>query len=379
MGKKVIMAVTNDLLTDQRVDRSCCALSEAGYSVLLVGRWLKDSGPLLPRRYATLRMRLLFHKKVFFYAEYNLRLFLKLLFSDADLFYANDTDTLPACYLAARLRRKALFFDAHEMFPEVPELSARPRVKRFWEHIESHIFPRIGSKVHGSSCTVCQSIADEYRRRYGISMAVVRNVPSATASPAELSMPEIRQPYILYQGAVNVGRGIEWMIDAMEFVDGFQFVVAGIGDLYDQLQGYASSKQWHKKVLFVGRLAPGQLRSLTLSAALGVVLMEKRGLNYYYSLPNRIGDFALAHVPVVASNFPEISRVVGRYQIGTLVDCDETPDAKSLAGIVNSTLAVWQSMPEDEKSRRFEAAATDLSWERHDKIVLQKCIDAIFL
>ena len=40
MSKRIVMAVTNDLLTDQRVDRSCRALREAGYEVTLIGRKL---------------------------------------------------------------------------------------------------------------------------------------------------------------------------------------------------------------------------------------------------------------------------------------------------------------------------------------------------
>ena len=116
------MAVTNDLLTDQRVDRSCRALQEAGYEVTLVGRKLPTSEVLEARNYRCVRMRLMFRRSAAFYAEYNLRLLIRLLVMPADAFYANDSDTLLACRLAAGLRRKKLFFDAHELFPDVPEL-----------------------------------------------------------------------------------------------------------------------------------------------------------------------------------------------------------------------------------------------------------------
>ena len=144
--RHIILSVTNDLVTDQRVHRSCTALCEAGYDVTLIGRRLPDSVPV-KRQYRTIRMRLLFRKKAVFYAEYNFRLFLRLLFSRADAFYANDTDTLPANYFAAFLRRKPLFFDAHEMFPEVPELVGRPRVKHFWTRIEDYIFPNLHVRI----------------------------------------------------------------------------------------------------------------------------------------------------------------------------------------------------------------------------------------
>jgi len=39
--KRILISVTNDLTTDQRVEKTCEVLSEIGYDVLLVGRKLK--------------------------------------------------------------------------------------------------------------------------------------------------------------------------------------------------------------------------------------------------------------------------------------------------------------------------------------------------
>lgn len=365
---RVIVAVSNDLVTDQRVHRSCSALLEAGHSVCLVGRLLPASSPLA-RPYRTVRLRLLFHRSAFFYAEFNIRLFFFFLFSRADVFFANDTDTLLAASLAALLRRKALFFDAHELFPEVPELVHRPRIRRFWQSIEDLILPRIGSaSLPGACCTVCQSIADFYRSRYGLSMAVVRNVPLPS-----LPSPLYRRPSkpftILYQGAVNVGRGIEWMIDAMAFLPHCRFVVAGVGDLFNTLRRYAASKPYAQRIVFLGRLAPDQLHQLTLSADLGLVLLQNLGLNYYYSLPNRIGDFAHASVPVLASAFPEISRIVDTYHIGSCLP--DNPSPRQIAQAVLQLFDDFASLDAAVIQRRFAAAQSDLSWSNDKNVFLR--------
>ena len=386
--RRIILSVTNDRVTDQRVHRSCTALSEAGYDVTLVGRRLPDSVPV-ERPYKTVRMRLLFRKKAVFYAEYTLRLFLRLLFSPTDAFYANDTDSLPANYLAAVLRRKPLFFDAHEMFPEVPELVGRPRVKRFWTRIEDRIFPRL-CRSHRAAVTVCQSIADIYRKRYGLNMRVVRNVPMSfpkyndAASQILASLPQDKR-ILLYQGAVNVGRGIEWIMAAMPNLPECHLVIAGVGDTYLQLIAEAA-KQGLKNVTFLGRVEPATLHGLTAAASLGLSLLENRGLNYYYSLPNRIADFVQSEVPVLATDFPEIRRVVETYGIGTLVEpapFDVAPqhstplDPHQMAQTLRHTLAEWDTLNPDERHHRFALAAADLTWE-NDKKTLLSHVDTIF-
>ena len=423
--RRIVLSVTNDLVTDQRVHRSATALQEAGYDVTLVGRLLPDSPPV-ERSYRTVRMRLLFRRKAVFYAEYNIRLLLRLLFMRADAFYANDTDTLLANWVASRLRAKPIFFDAHEMFPEVPELVGRPRVKRFWTRIEDRILPKL-SRRGAAAVTVCQSIADIYAERYGLRMGVVRNVPwkrrtektengerrtendrrdrmgatdvierrmeidrrdrmGATDVIERRTENDRRERFVLlYQGAVNIGRGIEWVMDAMPLLPECQFAIAGTGDVYDELKTRKERKGLDN-VVFLGRLEPEALHAVTATASLGISLLENRGLNYYYSLPNRIADFVQAGVPVLATDFPEIRRVVEGYGIGTLVppqpfdaaeNCSEPPSPELLAQTIRETLAYWESMPAEERAARFRRAADELSFEK-DKKVLLSAVETIF-
>ena len=261
--RRIIIAVTNDLATDQRVDRTCRALTDIGWQVTLVGRRLPDSPRLAPRPYATRRMRLLFRRSAFFYAEYNLRLFLYLLFRPADHFFANDTDTLPACTLAAVLRRKPLAFDAHELFPDVPELAARPRIQAVWKWIERTCLPHVKQAF-----TVSQSVADEYRHRYGIEMSVVRNTSSLPSLQFH-SRTTLHQPRILlYQGAVNIGRGIHEMIDSLEFLPECKLLIIGTGDILEQERRYAAAQPWCTRVEFLGRMDPDSLHAITPQADL---------------------------------------------------------------------------------------------------------------
>ncbi len=380
MPKRIILAVTNDLATDQRVDRTCTSLAEEGYEVVLVGRRLPESPELDSRPYSTQRMRLLFRRSALFYAEYNVRLFLKLLFSSADAFFANDTDTLLACSLAATLRGKQLFFDAHELFPEVPELVDKPCVKAVWEKIERRCLPHVDAAF-----TVCQNVADEYYKRYGVEMTVVRNLAKrATGKPA-LSTADGGST-LLYQGAVNVGRGVREAIDAMEYLPDCRLVVAGDGDLLDELREHCSHQAWGERIDFLGRVCPDELHKLTRQASLGLCLLEDLGLNYRYALPNRVGDFAQAGVPLLATDFPEIHRIMEEYGIGILTEacphakqgCEYEDFVRHLAQTIRQALDYWHSMPEQERARRFGRAGEELCWEK-EKTLLNDKINTIFL
>jgi glycosyltransferase involved in cell wall biosynthesis len=359
--KRVIISVTNDLVTDQRVNRIATTLHNNGYEVLVVGNKFKDSCPI-QRPYKIKFFRLIFSSKMFFYAEYNIRLFLFLLFVKADIFLSNDTDTLPANYLACRFRRKKLVFDAHEMFPEVPEIVGRHTVKKVWTRIENLFFPKL------KNCyTVCQSIADVYNQRYGINMQVIRNI--SIYKPVENGGKRLHVPgkkILLYQGAVNVGRGIEWTIDAMPYIDNAIFYVAGDGDILQRLQNYVVEKQLHDKVVFLGRIPFEELHTYTVSADLGISLLEDKGLNYYYSLPNRIFDFMHAQAPIIATDFPEIHHVVAGSGTGVLID---NHDPETLAQSIQAALTEWEN--KSDKSTIFEKACKQYNWETEEKKLLK--------
>lgn len=378
-GIHIVVAVTNDLVTDQRVGRTCGALAEAGYRVTLVGRRLPWSGDPGPRPYRTERMRLLFRRKAVFYAEYNLRLWLKLMVKQADAFYANDTDTLLACCWAARLRRKRLLFDAHELFPEVPELVTKPHVRAVWKWVERRCLPYVDEAF-----CVCRSVADEYERRYGVPMKVMRNVPDWHPAAEPLPAEKNNGYTILYQGAVNVGRGVREVVDALEFLPNCRFVVAGDGDELEAMRRYVGTLSWKDRITLLGRVEPEQLHCLTVTADLGICLLEDRGLNYRFSLPNRIADFAMAGVPILATDFPEIHRVLEEYGTGTLTEpCPAEKSGKAyqsyihrLADTLRQTLYHWAEMPKEEKASRFKRAGEELCWER-EKNILVKAVDTI--
>src|SRR6516225_5498607 len=133
MGKRVLVSVISDLVTDQRVHKVCQTLQENGFDVCLIGTRKRKSLDLSTRIYKTRRIRMFFQKKILFYAEFNIRLFFRLIFLPVDIFLGNDLDAMPATWLASWLRRKPVVYDTHEYFLEMAGMEERRMVRRVWK------------------------------------------------------------------------------------------------------------------------------------------------------------------------------------------------------------------------------------------------------
>ncbi len=350
-SQRIYVSVTNDLCTDQRVAKVCSTLFKNGYDVVLIGRKLPNSWPL-NLGYSTKRFRLPFNSGPLFYLSYSIYLFFFLLFSKRGFLLSNDLDTLLPNFLVSKLKQMPLIYDSHEYFTEVPELVNRPVVKAVWTAIEEAILP----KVH-AAYTVSHSIADEYFKKYNVRFEVIRNLPYRFSGPSV----ESEESVIIYQGALNIGRGLELMIDAMEYLDG-QLWIAGDGDIADNLKTRVEINSLEQKVIFLGRLGAEELQKLTPKASLGLSLEEEMGLNYTYALPNKLFDYIQSRVPVLVSSLPEMTKVVNQYQIGEVL---QTRNPKALADQMQSMLS--NSVKYQAWKTNCQLAAKELNWENESR------------
>jgi len=359
--KKAIVTVTNDLTTDQRVDRVCNTLVKLGFEVTLVGRSLKGSLPLQPRKYRTKRMRLIFRRGPAFYAEYNKRLLLYLLFHNCDLIVSNDTDSLPAAFLASKISVIPHLHDCHEYFRGVPELVGRARVTAIWKRIEDYIFPKLRYVY-----AVNDSIANLYHAEYGNDIRVLRNVPyrKEDSEPFSKTLTGIRQgqKVILYQGAVNVDRGLEEAILAMKFVqEDAVLLIIGTGDIFEKLKQLVSNEGLNDRVIFTGQVPFPELHCHTLMADIGLSIEKDVGINYHYCLPNKFLDYIQAGVPVLVSPLPEMKAIVDKYDIGAFV---ESHDPVLLAAQFDRMLHDGNALIRYRINER--RAASELCWENEE-------------
>jgi glycosyltransferase involved in cell wall biosynthesis len=319
MPQRIILTVTNDLVYDQRMQRICGSLSRAGYEVWLVGRLRPQSPPLAPADWRQVRLRCYFESGKLFYLEYNLRLLFFLLTHTFAALSAVDLDTLLPCFVAARLKGKPCLYDAHEYFTEVPEVVRRPLVKKIWEWLARLLIPRVDAAY-----TVGEGLGKLLSQRYGKPFAVVRNVPMGGEGGRERGREGGRERsqsrIVLYQGALNEGRGLEQAIEAMQYLPDVRLWLAGEGDLSDSLRQLSLRLGLDDRVRFLGFVRPDELKKLTLQASIGLNLLENKGLSYYYSLANKAFDYIQAGIPSIHMDFPEYRVLNLQYDVFVLID-----------------------------------------------------------
>jgi glycosyltransferase involved in cell wall biosynthesis len=362
---RVLVTLSNDLVTDQRVQKVCNSLVEWGHQPVLIGRQLPNSMPLPEWSFKAVRMKLFFRSGPLFYAELNIRLFFKLLFSTCDAIHANDLDTLLPAFLVSRIRNKQLVYDTHEYFTEVPELVKRPKVQAIWKRIESNIFPRLSKIV-----TVNESIANLYGQAYGKKLEVMRNIPRAIQiqkkSRSELGLPENSFILILQGNGINIDRGGEEAVMMMQHLENALLLIAGSGDVIPELKKYVIEHQLENKVRFLNRMPYAELMTYTACSDLGLALDKNTNINYRFSLPNKVFDYIHAGIPLLASDLIEVKRIIEGNRVGLIA---QNHQPEHLADLVKE-LIVDKALQADFREN-CKKASLHLYWE-NEVLSIQK-------
>jgi glycosyltransferase involved in cell wall biosynthesis len=373
MAKRIVVTVISDLSTDQRVHKVCQTLHENGYQVLLIGAKKKNSLPLDTRDYTARRIPLLFQKKFLFYAEFNTKLFLRLLFTKADIFLGNDLDVMTATYLAATFKKKLVVYDTHEYYLAMPGLEHKPFIKKIWKTIESYIFPRV-PYIYSISDSFC----DMYWKDYGKKLRTVRNVPYVTykenSNYSELiGSIEKKIPHnkniLIFQGAgINPQRGVEELVLAMKYLDSekYHLLIVGGGDIFSSIEKLIDQEELRDKITIIPKVPFPVLRHITKYGHLGLSLDKPININYRYGLPNKIFDYLHAGVPVLVSRLVELEKIVNNYRVGTFIENHEPRHIATCIQQIFANPELMNLWKENTLQVRKE-----LNWENESKIVLE--------
>lgn len=383
---RVCMHVRGSLRSDGRVMREASALVKEGFAVSIVDVEREQTG-LLEEDFGGIHVKHLAKPHWYIPTHMPWRLFrsaekfiystLTMMQMPADIYHAHDINALPTCYIAAMLRRKLLIFDAHELplydLDHMRWLWLRALLRRLLTGILSHCAGII---------TVSTPIAQEIRiRHHSPAVSVVRNVPAYQAVSKSnllrqrLSLgPGVR--IALYQGNLQPDRGLDHLIRAAAYLErDIVIVLLGkeIGDTLTQLEALIASEGVTDRVKILPPVPYAELLDWTASADIGLIIYSPaRSLNIQMCLPNKLFEYLMAGLPVLATPLEAVADILNTYDVGQIVSSLVPVD---IAAAINTMLqdhAVLERMHRNA----LDAVQHDLCWEeeRHQLIRLYQAI-----
>jgi glycosyltransferase involved in cell wall biosynthesis len=394
----VVMIVRNSFTHDARVTREARTLSEAGMRVTVVavrgqgelperevidgftverldvtgrvyavlrallhrggaGQTVGSSKPVSDRPVRFARDLVVMAARTFSTARFNLVAARRAVMLKADVYHCHDFNTLYAGVTAAGRAPGPIIYDSHELYAHL-NVAHPTRVRRaVVEFLERRWIRKAAGVI-----TVSDAFADQLVRRYGIPRPiVVLNVPDATREttvdvPEALKGPGVK---LLYVGGIQRARGLEQAIRALAELPRARLVLMGpaFPDEESSLRALAESLGLFDRVAFVPPVPHGAVVSVAKHATLALVPFQDVGLSHRLTIPNKLFEAIHAGLPVVASDFPEIRRVVEENDIGVVCDAG---DPHAIAAAVNSLI----SDPERLKTLHENAieAAKRFTW-----------------
>ncbi len=339
-------------------------------------KWLRTQPRRMPyrvlrtgRRLALRSARavlLLFHRPLCF-LDYYIRAYRLVRHAPTDVYHAHDLNALPVAWWARRRFGGKLVYDSHEIYTETTNMK---RLNRKIAAAAERFFIRRADEV----ITIHDTAAEELARRYAVPVpSVVRNCPrippgcERTSRLQEALGLKAGDLIVLYQGGFALGRGLHNLLRAMVGLpDHMKLVMMGWGKIELELRSLAEELGLlDRQVFFFPPVPQEDLLHWTASAHVGVIPYQAVSLNNYLCMPNKLFEYMGAGLPVVASAFPELSRVIDGSSAGVTFDPEEPA---SIAAAMNKVLS-----DADLRARMSEnarKAALVYNWENEEKTLL---------
>ncbi|MFI3379020.1 glycosyltransferase [Mammaliicoccus sciuri] len=388
--KKVTMFVWNHFTNDARVNRECTTLADNGYDVNLIA--INDpKNPAISayeeisntfkvhrvKRYPWLLQAYQDHGKKFllvvagvqvviipslFYISFTLmaayllslvvaagmikfkkirkwfingaiitRMILKGYIQNADIYHANDLNTLPQAIVCSKLRLKPkpLIYDSHEVQSDRTGYNPKTikRIESFMLKfvdqmiVENHTRAKYNEDIYGFYPKTLYN----YSEKYNIEEKPQINLHKKIGINED-------EKILLYQGGLQQGRGLELLIEAMDEIKEGHLLFIGGGKLTQPLKEQAEASKQAYRIHFLDKVPFQELPSYTREAYLGFQVLQNICFNHYSASSNKLFEYMMAHIPVISCDFPEIKKVVEETNTGLVVD---SHNASEIANAVN--------------------------------------------
>jgi glycosyltransferase involved in cell wall biosynthesis len=284
----------------------------------------------------------------------------------ARVYHSHNIHVMPACWLAAQRAGAQFVYDAHELYGNRSAGVNRGEGTNLRSRVLTHVSRRMeGFAVDHADVVITTnpSRALALQARHGLrDIEVLANVPNLidVIEPWDPGYPH-KVPILLYQGGIYAQeRPFRQAIQALRFLSDVHLVIVGFGrdDQIDLIRRWARETDVTERVHLLPPVPFDRLVATAALATVGLVPLAAVDLNYLLGDTNKLHEYLMAGLPVIASDLPEVRRVAtqGNPPVGELFDaCDPASIADAYKRIVRD--------PETYRRRREEARR--IAVERH--------------
>lgn len=295
------------------------------------------------------------------YLEFSFKVWNEYKDKNINVINVHALSLLPLGIILKSLFKAKLVYDTHELETEKNGLTGfRKKISKI---LEKKLI-RNAELVF----VVSESIADWYMNEYNISRpTVILNAPQKQTLPScnhfrEKFNIQPNQLILLYQGGLMKGRGVHLILDAFKQRSGSEVVAVfmGYGELEEEIK---RASQKSNNIFFYPAVSPHIVLEYTSSADIGVSLIENTCLSYYYCMPNKLFEYAMAGLPIIVSNMKDMSEIVNKNHMGMVIE-DFSP-----TGINSAINSLLQQDFQTLKSNAYITACNN-SWEIQENKML---------
>lgn len=262
------------------------------------------------------------------------RMIIKGYQQKADIYHSNDLNTLPQGIVCSKLRLhpKPLVYDSHEV--QTDRTGYNPerikKIERFLLQFVDTMMVENHTRAQHNECLYgfYPQPLYNYSVLYDIEQQPYYNLHE------KLGLNQ-NEKILLYQGGLQQGRGLEKLIEAMPMIQEGVLVFVGGGKLTETLKAQAQQSEARDRIFFLDKVPFEKLPQITREAFVGFQVLQNVCFNHYSASSNKLFEYIMAHVPVIACDFPEIKSVVEENEVGIATD---THSSQNIAAAVNHLL-----------------------------------------
>ena len=348
--KNIAIIILGDFSRDARSINMADTLLSKGYNVEIVNVANNQDSHIENTYYIKIPKRGLLRYLIFMIKTNKLLRSLK-----PDIIIAADLFSLPAsCY---NLKSK-IIYDSREIYSHLAALKQKPFKQFFWKIVESKY---ISNANH--TFVTADSDLSFLKNIYGpIDISVIKNFPSKKLKPKKTNKLkkilgiDSDDIIFLYQGVIQKDRGIKNMIKLLKYFKTANVVLIGDGEYKNQIIKYGEDLKLSSKIFFINSVPYNELLDYTCGADIGFALIRPVTKSYINALPNKIFEYMLSDIPVLASNLPEMSNVINKYQLGY---CTADDDIDSQINLVRKIL-------NNNYNNISEISLKNFTWEKQE-------------